>query len=33
MSEKPRAVNKLIASISSKLKVDEMNLSRKINYL
>lgn len=33
MSEKPRSVNKLIASLNTKLKVDEMNLSRKILYL
>lgn len=33
MSEKLRSVNKLIASINTKLKVDVMNLSRNIHYL
>lgn len=33
MSEKPRSVNKIIANMNPKPKVDEMNLSRKINYL
>lgn len=33
MSEKPRSVNKLIASINTKPKVDEMNLFRKIHNL